>query len=432
MLSLIEAAQNVETFVLHMVACDRQDLVALLPLIDPKYPQSYHGGRMFTEVSSRAMWPAFIRAGWNVNYAPYRNRTIHERRYTAEDAEVFQLILQHTDAASVNVQRSLARGYLVSDQCIQEMILHSGIISAQDICWSVREEHIRSGVPFQPWHQTEVWSYFYANSMQAVYGGKSLLELCLDNEQHVRFLLKRGVDLGVQAGHSRDTILMKAFPVTRIRRLIVRFRIQEVFIKQSNPQQLNLRNRKGMTVLAIACLRQDIGIVKVLLQQGADPDIADARGNTPLHYAVTRSRLDVVSELLRHRANLFVYNRAGENPLSLAVKRSCKHYRVGTSNMVLELVKRMLHKAPLLWLQCVSPGYQCVLNRALEEVKDAQTQGIAVCPGLIELLEQSKSKVMAVVLQTVQRGISLNLPHGALPDDVLFPMDLVDHIVSFL
>lgn len=47
----------------------------------------------------------------------------------------------------------------------------------------------------------------------------------------------------------------------------------------------------------------------MLLDQGADPNLADFDGNTALHYAVYGQSVALVKKLLEHKANLEEKNK---------------------------------------------------------------------------------------------------------------------------
>jgi ankyrin repeat protein len=60
--------------------------------------------------------------------------------------------------------------------------------------------------------------------------------------------------------------------------------------------------------------------LKVLLANGAQPDLQDTNGNTALHYAAYDSQTNSVAVLLENRANPNIQNNAGFTPLDLAKK----------------------------------------------------------------------------------------------------------------
>jgi ankyrin repeat protein len=74
---------------------------------------------------------------------------------------------------------------------------------------------------------------------------------------------------------------------------------------------------KGNLPLMVAVNNADIGAAKLLLENGANPNIHDHDGNTPLHEATFSSKLDkkVIVLLLENKADPNVRNRFGRTPL---------------------------------------------------------------------------------------------------------------------
>jgi len=71
-----------------------------------------------------------------------------------------------------------------------------------------------------------------------------------------------------------------------------------------------------------AALSGDLILAEQLLQEGADPDLADRLGWTPLHFAAQQWSLDVASLLLEHGAWVDPVNSYGNTPLFVAVGAS--------------------------------------------------------------------------------------------------------------
>jgi len=70
--------------------------------------------------------------------------------------------------------------------------------------------------------------------------------------------------------------------------------------KQNN---LEKKNKKGETRLHVACGKNQLDIVRNLLEEGANPNTQDYAGWTPLHEAVSSNRVDIATLLLKHGAN---------------------------------------------------------------------------------------------------------------------------------
>ncbi|NXH39252.1 ANR26 protein, partial [Dicaeum eximium] len=98
--------------------------------------------------------------------------------------------------------------------------------------------------------------------------------------------------------------------------------------------QLNLPDDLKRTPLMKAVQCQQEKCVAILLEHGADPNLADADGNTALHLAVLSGNTTVAGLLLEHNASSDAQNQEGYTPLNLAV--STQHE---------EMLERLLKKA---------------------------------------------------------------------------------------
>ncbi|MDX2227565.1 MAG: ankyrin repeat domain-containing protein [Verrucomicrobiae bacterium] len=96
-----------------------------------------------------------------------------------------------------------------------------------------------------------------------------------------------------------------------------------------------LSNTKpNQTALHAACDHGREGIVKMLVDRGADVNVRDWFGNTPLHFAVQkRKKGNTVCLLIDHGADIRAINEAGETPLHKAVHS-------GRADMVLLLLEK--------------------------------------------------------------------------------------------
>jgi ankyrin repeat protein len=107
----------------------------------------------------------------------------------------------------------------------------------------------------------------------------------------------------------------------KIWQAVVEHRITPQQIKSATKQALNKGDRTNWTALLWATRSNDIEIVQLLLEAGADPDIATHYHRTPLIEAVENSRWEITELLLKYGANP---NQRGpgqdENPLSIAIE----------------------------------------------------------------------------------------------------------------
>ncbi|CAG8586078.1 4737_t:CDS:2 [Paraglomus occultum] len=93
-------------------------------------------------------------------------------------------------------------------------------------------------------------------------------------------------------------------------------------ITTNPPLDLNKPDDKGRTPLHFACASGHEGVVKLLIERGAnvnaEPDVA---GNRPLHLAVIASKLDCVVLLLEAGAKINTDDTFTKTPLALARSR---------------------------------------------------------------------------------------------------------------
>ena len=96
---------------------------------------------------------------------------------------------------------------------------------------------------------------------------------------------------------------------------------------------VNAINNRGLTALLKACAYRQMDVVKVLLDSGADPAIADKIGYSSLHAAVDgRCSLDTLQALINHGAYIDAKRKDGTN----ALLRACN---TGQSESVLFLLQ---------------------------------------------------------------------------------------------
>jgi len=69
--------------------------------------------------------------------------------------------------------------------------------------------------------------------------------------------------------------------------------------------------------LTQAALWGQLGLVRELLEKGADVKVANRDGNTPLHLAAFMCHQEVVDLLIEHGAQLDRKNNRGETPLDV-------------------------------------------------------------------------------------------------------------------
>lgn len=85
-----------------------------------------------------------------------------------------------------------------------------------------------------------------------------------------------------------------------------------------NTANINHNERNG-TALMAAVFRNRPAVVKVLLEQGANPNLADANGTTPLHYAVMAQNEELTEVLLYFKAEKYTMDNKGKSAFDYAL-----------------------------------------------------------------------------------------------------------------
>ena len=94
---------------------------------------------------------------------------------------------------------------------------------------------------------------------------------------------------------------------------------------------INVRGYSGATPLTVAMRKRSMQYVNYLLQNGADPNLADKTGDTALMIAARTGNLEGVNTMVTAKAGLDAPNRQGETPLIAAVQ-----------NRHVQVIKRLL------------------------------------------------------------------------------------------
>lgn len=91
--------------------------------------------------------------------------------------------------------------------------------------------------------------------------------------------------------------------------------------------ELDYRDYRGRTPLHVACERESLGVVRLLLERNADPNVLDAVHEiAPLHIAAHKNQGILVKHLLQHKANCNIVGVDGDTPLSKAAGKG--HHKV--------------------------------------------------------------------------------------------------------
>uniref|UniRef100_A0ABD2XEW1 Uncharacterized protein n=1 Tax=Trichogramma kaykai TaxID=54128 RepID=A0ABD2XEW1_9HYME len=91
-----------------------------------------------------------------------------------------------------------------------------------------------------------------------------------------------------------------------------------------NDADPNLANKKGMTPLHSAFMKIyiDSNLIALMLRKDADPNLADEQGMTPLHLAVKKKDQDLIGMMLRRGGNLNLTNEKGMTPFHFALEEN--------------------------------------------------------------------------------------------------------------
>ena len=97
----------------------------------------------------------------------------------------------------------------------------------------------------------------------------------------------------------------------------------ELFLRAGFSPDLN--NKKGVSVLCLAVRASHFGVVRILLDHGADVNLRSRdRDNTPLMDAAAEGNLEMVKELLARGSDLSGLSRNGQNSLVLAIGKGAQ------------------------------------------------------------------------------------------------------------
>jgi ankyrin repeat protein len=83
---------------------------------------------------------------------------------------------------------------------------------------------------------------------------------------------------------------------------------------------VNVRDIFNKTLLHMACIKNDIRMVDVLLLANSDIDCQDNDGITPIHIVVKNNNNKILCMLLMAGANINIRDNSGKTPLDIALE----------------------------------------------------------------------------------------------------------------
>ena len=84
--------------------------------------------------------------------------------------------------------------------------------------------------------------------------------------------------------------------------------------------KINAQDPQGKTALHEACRWNHGAVAQLLIDEGADPDLADNEGATPLHVSARFGQLDAIHVLVKNGANINAQDWSGNTPLHAGSK----------------------------------------------------------------------------------------------------------------
>lgn len=120
------------------------------------------------------------------------------------------------------------------------------------------------------------------------------------------------------------------------------------------PQEVNIKDKEGNSLLHFAVASNDKSIIELLLNAGAGVNDIRMDGYTPLHMAVESGDQEIIKILLDHGARLDIQDLFGKTALHLA---ACLNYQ--DERIMLRIAESILNRAIDIKVCCL---YYTVLN----------------------------------------------------------------------
>ncbi|EAX94343.1 hypothetical protein TVAG_441620 [Trichomonas vaginalis G3] len=94
---------------------------------------------------------------------------------------------------------------------------------------------------------------------------------------------------------------------------------------QKKKSVVNERGKNRITPFTTAALENDLEIMKILFENGADPNIADGSGRTAFHIAASKDSKDMIQFLADIKANSTIKDKEGRKPVDIVREREIAH-----------------------------------------------------------------------------------------------------------
>ncbi|WP_147676314.1 ankyrin repeat domain-containing protein [Algibacter pacificus] len=102
--------------------------------------------------------------------------------------------------------------------------------------------------------------------------------------------------------------------------IIAAYYNQQSIVEHILPYVTNLNhNSDNGTALAAAVVKNNVEIIKVLLNHKADVNLTDANGVSPLMYAIMFKNIQVIKLLIEHGADLKLTDKTGKSTFEYAI-----------------------------------------------------------------------------------------------------------------
>ena len=109
--------------------------------------------------------------------------------------------------------------------------------------------------------------------------------------------------------------------------------IVQKYLRKGHP--IDSRGPYGKTALFFAAANNHIAVIRLLIDHGASPSMADAGldNDTPLHAATFKGHIEVVRLLLEAGGNLYHVNAHGRTPYDIAAQGLCREGRLVSAQL---------------------------------------------------------------------------------------------------